>query len=49
MIIYFAGIPGAPEQTEHKLNKLNRLFSFFDLFPHKGGGRMYKTWKIRIA
>lgn len=44
MIIFFAGVPGAPEQTEYKLKNLNRWISFFDVFPFYKGGRLVNLW-----
>lgn len=44
---YFAGIPGAPEQTEIKLDNLQRLLSLFDILNFKNGGRLKNIWEVK--
>jgi hypothetical protein len=45
MKIIFAGLPGAPEQTEYKLDGLPRLFSLFELLSFSNGGRAIRVWR----
>lgn len=48
MIIYFAGLSGAPEQTEYKMDKKNRLLSYFEIELFPGGGRFHHLWDLKI-
>lgn len=45
MEIWFADIPGAPEQTEFKLDDKKRLFSYFDTLP---GNRIHKLIEVKF-